>query len=201
MSMPNLKPQTEKAFDVPKQEAMKLLGRSEKTLQRWVKAGLVDVGYKAGPYGEEAFFNREDLLKMRHGKPRQKNDDAPLKQVDLAVITRQSEWANQQLAQSLQNLAAQLPILQDQIKEMVNAKDQAIEATKAQGELREEIGKLKESMGQREQALVIVEQERDLLRQRTKTLQVATWLIVVLALIAALFTIPAVHQSIQSLLY
>lgn len=136
---------SEKVFDVPKKEAIRLVGRSEKTLQRWVAEGLIGVEYREGPYGKEAYYNREDLLKMRQGKPRHKGDDAPLAKADLAVIARSAEWNNRQLVRAIETISQQLPLIQEQLKELVKAKDETIQAKEEQGELKEEIGKLKQA--------------------------------------------------------
>lgn len=135
----------DRVFDIPKAEALSLLGKSEKTLQRWVTEKLIDVEYRDGAYGKQAYYNRDDLLRMRAGKPRHQSDDAPLPKADLAIIARGAEWSNQQLTQALQNLSQQLPVIQEQLKELVKAKDETIKAKDEQGQLREELGKLKQS--------------------------------------------------------
>ncbi len=134
----------DKVFDVPKKDAARLVGKSQRTLQRWVEEGLLEVAHRSGPYGQEAYYNRGDLLKMRAGKPRQ-GDDAPLAKADLAVIARGAEWSNEQLSKALANISEQLPIIQEQLQALVKAKDETIEAKEEQGKLKEEIGKLKQS--------------------------------------------------------
>lgn len=151
---------TEKDFNIPKQEAIKLVGKSEKTLQRWVNEGLIQVEYRDGPYGKEAYYNRDDLLKMRRGKPRQKADDAPLAKADLAVIARGAEWNNQQLARAIETISRQLPVIQEQLKELVKAKDETIKAKEEQGELKEKLGFLKATEAQLKSELEKIRQER-----------------------------------------
>lgn len=135
----------DKAFDVPKKEAMHLVGKSEKTLQRWVKDGLIGVEYRPGPYGDEAYYNRDDLLKMRHGKPRQDNDGGPMRHADLALIAKEAEWTHNQLTQTLSTLSEELPAFRQELKE---AKDETIKAVREQGNLQKQIGKLEQSESQ-----------------------------------------------------
>jgi DNA-binding transcriptional MerR regulator len=136
---------SEKVFDVPKKEAIRLVGRSEKTLQRWVSEDLIEVEYRDGPYGKEAYYNRDDLLQMRRGKPRHKGDDAPLAKADLAVIARGAEWSNEQLSRALANISQQLPIIQEQLQQLVKAKDETIKTKEEQAHLQKRIGQLEQS--------------------------------------------------------
>lgn len=132
---------SDKEFDVPKKEAIRLLGVSERTLQRWVNEGLIERDYKPGPYGEEAYYNRDDLLKMRDGKPRKDASEGPMKQADLALIAQESKWTHEQLSQTLTTLSEELPSFRRELKE---AKDETIGAVKEQGNLQKQIGKLEQ---------------------------------------------------------
>lgn len=188
-----MKPE-DKSFDIPKKEAIRLVGKSEKTLQRWTSEGLLHVDYKNGPYGREAYYNRDELLKLRRGKPG-RSGDAPLAKADLAVIARGAEWSNQQLTQALQNISQQLPVIQEQLKELVKAKDETIKAKEEQGELKEQLGALK----QFKEEYHSVSRQLEKLRARLNLQPLFMVLLALLAFALGLLVSPETRQALTNL--
>lgn len=187
----------EQTHTVSTAEAEKALGVKYQTLYRWAKAGDITVFKKDGPYGEENFYNREELLAMRGGKNKKSDPNAPANKLNEIVAIDQVNKALANLGLGMGTIQEQLQTLGKWHDEVVEAKQETIDLLKEKTQQHEQLGQKDQEIKQLTETIEKLETEIDELKpkKRKKWLGIFMWSFASVTILAFLFGLMLMQSA------